>query len=49
MDFGKNIPAQDIALISPTVELIARKNLHPALPDLLLSAAMDIQGAGLLW
>lgn len=49
MDFGKNIPAQDVTLISPTVELIARKNLHPALSDLLLAAAMDIHGRAALF
>jgi TRAP-type uncharacterized transport system substrate-binding protein len=49
MDFGKNIPPQDVALVSPTVELIARKNLHPALSDLLLTAAMDIHGRAALF
>jgi TRAP-type uncharacterized transport system substrate-binding protein len=49
MDFGKNIPAEDVTLISPTVELIARKDLHPALSDLLLAAAMDIHGRAALF
>jgi len=49
IDFGKNIPAQDMTLVSPTVELIARKNLHPALSDLLLAAAMDIHGRAALF
>lgn len=44
MDFGKNIPDRDITLVSPSVELIARKSIHPALSDLLLSAAMEIHG-----
>jgi len=44
MDFGQNIPGRDIILLSPTVELVARKNLHPALSDLLLAAAMEIHG-----
>ena len=47
--FGKNIPAQDITLVSPTVELIARKNIHPALSDLLLAAAIDIHGRAALF
>jgi len=48
IDFGKNIPSQDVYLIGPTVELIARNNLHPALSDLLLEAAREIHGkAGL--
>jgi TRAP transporter TAXI family solute receptor len=49
MDFDKNIPAQDVVLVSPTVELIARDNLHPALSDLLLSAAMTIHGRAALF
>lgn len=48
LDFGKNIPDHDINLISPTVELIARADLHPALSDLLLEAATEVHGrAGL--
>jgi TRAP-type uncharacterized transport system substrate-binding protein len=41
-DFGKNIPDHDISLISPTVEIIARADLHPALSDLLLEAATEV-------
>ena len=41
---GKNIPEHDINLISPTVELIARADLHPALSDLLLEAATEVHG-----
>ncbi len=48
IDFGKNIPDHDVYLIGPTVELIARSNLHPALSDLLLEAARQVHGkAGL--
>jgi TRAP-type uncharacterized transport system substrate-binding protein len=48
IDFGQNIPAHDVHLIGPTVELIARPNLHPALCDLLLEAATEVHGrAGL--
>jgi TRAP-type uncharacterized transport system substrate-binding protein len=47
-DFSKNIPDHDISLISPTVELIARSDLHPALSDLLLEAATEVHShAGL--
>jgi hypothetical protein len=45
LDFGKNIPDRDINLISPTVELIARSNLHPALSDLLLEAATEVHSS----
>ncbi|MEE9910608.1 MAG: C4-dicarboxylate ABC transporter substrate-binding protein [Deltaproteobacteria bacterium] len=44
MEFGKNIPAQDVTLVCPTIELIARDHLHPALSDLLLAAAVEIHG-----
>ena len=48
IDFGKRIPEQDISLVSPTVELIARADLHPALSDLLLEAATEVHSkAGL--
>lgn len=42
IDFGKNVPDRNINLLSPTVELIARTDLHPALSDLLLEAATEV-------
>src|SRR6266702_4646440 len=47
-DFGKNVPPQDIHLIGPTVELVARENLHPALSDLLIEAAREVHGRATL-
>jgi TRAP-type uncharacterized transport system substrate-binding protein len=44
LDLGKDVPANDIYLIGPTVELIARDTLHPALSDLLLEAAQKVHG-----
>jgi TRAP-type uncharacterized transport system substrate-binding protein len=44
IDFGKNIPDRDISLISPTVELVAREDLHPALSDLLIETATEVHG-----
>lgn len=41
-DLSNDLPAHDIRLIGPTVELIARKSLHPALSDQLLEAAHDV-------
>ncbi len=41
-DFGKDIPSENLYLIGPTVEIIARDNLHPALIDLLLEAAREV-------
>ena len=45
IDFGKNIPSEDLSLIGPTVELVARKDLHPALSDALLDAAREVHSA----
>ena len=42
IDFGKNIPPHDINLIGPTVEILARPELHAALSDLLLGAAQEV-------
>ena len=42
VDLGKNVPAEDVQLIGPTVELIARETLHPALSDLLIGAAREV-------
>ncbi len=49
IDFGKGTPTHDVFLLAPTVELIARERLHPALTDLLLEAAQEVHsGGGLL-
>jgi len=47
-DFGKNSPPEDIYLIAPTVELVARRTLHPALSDLLIEAAKEVHGQATL-
>ncbi len=43
-DFGQNLPAHDLHLVGPTVELVARNGLHPALCDLLVETAQEIHG-----
>ncbi len=49
IDLARNIPAHDVSLVAPSVELQARRNLHPALCDLLIEAAQEVHGgAGLL-
>jgi hypothetical protein len=49
LDLGRRIPPETVHLISPTVELVARPSLHPALSDLLIEAAQEVHGtAGLL-
>ena len=42
IDLGKNVPAGDVQLVGPTVELVARADLHPALSDLLVGAAREV-------
>lgn len=44
LDFGRNTPDEDVYLIGPTVELVARKGLHPALSDVLLEAVRQVHG-----
>jgi TRAP-type uncharacterized transport system substrate-binding protein len=48
-DIGEDLPEKDVALVSPTVELLARSDLHPALCDLLIDAAMEVHGRGTLY
>jgi len=47
-DLGRNTPPRDIHLIGPTVELVARENLHPALSDMLIEAAREVHGRATL-
>jgi len=47
-DLGQNLPDRPITLVAPTVELVARANLHPALSDLLIEAAQEVHGHGSL-
>jgi hypothetical protein len=48
LDLGKNSPAQTLTLVAPTVELIARRDLHPALSDMLIQAAQEVHGRSTL-
>lgn len=43
-DLGKDEPPRALTLVGPTVELVARKSLHPALSDLLIGAAREVHG-----
>ncbi|WP_224368583.1 TAXI family TRAP transporter solute-binding subunit [Hyalangium versicolor] len=48
-DLGADIPAQDVVLLAPTANLIAKDTLHPALAYLLMRTASEVHGtAGLL-
>ena len=44
MDIAKDYPPRTLTLVGPTVELVARDDLHPALSDLLIRAAREIHG-----
>jgi TRAP-type uncharacterized transport system substrate-binding protein len=44
IDLGRDYPPRTIELVGPTVELIARDDLNPALSDLLIRAAREIHG-----
>ncbi len=49
IDFGQNLPAQDITLLGPGVELIARAGLNSAISDVVVEAAQKVHGkSGLL-
>lgn len=43
-DLGKDYPPTSLSLIGPSVELVARSDLHPALSDLLIAAARQVHG-----
>jgi len=43
-DLEQNLPTADMQLIAPTVELVARQGLHPALSDLLIETAREVHG-----
>ncbi|RLJ65154.1 TAXI family TRAP transporter solute-binding subunit [Sulfurisoma sediminicola] len=45
LDLGIDLPPEDIYLVGPTVQLLARDSLHPALSDLLLEAAREVHGS----
>jgi TRAP-type uncharacterized transport system substrate-binding protein len=44
IDFAANIPAQDVALVSPTANLVVKDDLHPALIFALTQAASAVHG-----
>jgi len=43
-DLGENLPPTSIKLLAPAVELVAHSNLHPAISDLLIEAAIEVHG-----
>ena len=49
LDLGKNLPPETLTLLAPTVELVARESLHPALSDMLIEAAREVHGRSTLF
>jgi TRAP-type uncharacterized transport system substrate-binding protein len=47
-DLGENLPTEGINMLAPTVELLAHADLHPALSDLLIEAAIEVHGGASL-
>jgi hypothetical protein len=45
-DLEKDFPPTDVTLIAPKASLVVRRDLHPAIQDLLLTAAMQIHSGG---
>jgi TRAP-type uncharacterized transport system substrate-binding protein len=43
-DLGENLPPTQLNLLAPTVELVAHSNLHPAITDLMIEAAEEVNG-----
>jgi TRAP-type uncharacterized transport system substrate-binding protein len=49
IDFGQNLPAQDVAVVGRAVELLVRKEFNGALSDIMLDTARPVHGrAGML-
>ncbi len=49
LNLASDVPERDVVLLSPTANLVARDDLHPALAYLLMRAASEVHGsAGLL-
>jgi NMT1 family protein len=48
LDLGHNSPPETLTMVAPTVELIARPGLHPALSDMLIQAAQEVHGRATL-
>ncbi|GMQ75748.1 MAG: TAXI family TRAP transporter solute-binding subunit [Gammaproteobacteria bacterium] len=46
IDLSENLPPNDVGLLAPTANLVAKEDLHPALVDLLLQAADEVHGGG---
>ena len=48
VDIGAEVPVTDVPLVAPVAQLVIRKDIHPAIEAVLISAASDIHGEGSL-
>jgi TRAP-type uncharacterized transport system substrate-binding protein len=48
-DLGADLPARTLSLVAPTVEILARTDLHPAISDMLIEAAREVHGRANLY
>lgn len=49
LDLRRRVPSETVHLVGPTVQVVARDTLHPAISDLLMEAEREVNGApGLL-
>jgi len=46
LDFTRDLPPADVDMIAVTANLLAREDIHPALVDLLIEAAVEVHGSG---
>jgi hypothetical protein len=46
LDFAGDIPTDDVELLAPTTQLVARADIHAALIDLLLQTAAEVHHKG---
>lgn len=49
IDLGKNIPEEDVILVGPTTELLARQDMNSALIDVLLEAVDEVHSPATLY
>ena len=49
LDLAANVPATDVTLLAPAATLVARADLHPAIIDRLIQAAVEVHGGGQLF
>ena len=43
-DLGVDLPEHALTIVAPTVEILARPELHPAISDMLIEAAREVHG-----